>query len=191
MDSGILIDRTYVTAMHLYTIGHSNRTAEDYLALLKQHGIERLVDVRRVPRSRFNPHFNEKSLATLLAEHRIAYEPIPELGGMRKAQPNSINTAMRKDGGFQGFADYMQTLEFEMALERLLDNDKRTAFMCAEREPSQCHRGLIADALVARGHRVTHIVRTEEIYDHALRKQAVVVNGVPIYPAATRQLALL
>lgn len=179
---------------HFFTIGHSNRNAEDFLALLTLHGIEQLVDVRKIPRSRFNPHFNDKRLAALLGEQGIAYHHMPELGGMRLARADSINKGLREGGGFQGYADYMATDEFAFALNELtqLAEQKRTAYMCAEREPSQCHRSLISDALTLRGHTITHIVRADESYGHEWKDGIVAMGNVPTYPAKTKkQMALL
>lgn len=180
--------------MQLYTIGHSNRSAEDFLALLQAHGIKQLADVRAMPRSRFNPHFNEKPLAAMLAQHGIGYWWMPELGGKRAARPDSENTGLR-GGGFQGYADYMATDAFMHGLHALLTHahQGRTAFMCAEREPSQCHRGFIADALLAQGHAVLHIVRAGESTPHRLHEAAVRNgDGTLTYPGAQpRQMPLL
>src|SRR5579872_4464252 len=134
------------------TIGHSTRSIESFVEMLRAHGVKRLVDVRTIPRSRTNPQFNRESLAQSLAESGIGYTHTPALGGLRHARKDSLNTGWR-NGSFRGYADYMQTSEFEAAIESLLENAKReqVTIMCAEAVPWRCHRSLIGDALKARG----------------------------------------
>lgn len=170
----------------IHTIGHSNRSADAFVALLQQQAITQVIDVRRMPRSRFNPQFNEAALRALLSDYGIAYRHLPALGGKRVARADSINTALRTGGGFQGYADYMQTAAFASALQGLLDMAaiQRTVFMCAEREPSQCHRSLIADAIIVRGMTVVHIVQAAQIVMHAPHPRMQVNDGIPTYPAA-------
>lgn len=141
------------------TIGHSTRTLEELLALLRTHGVTRLVDVRTVPRSRHNPQFNRDTLPEALQGAGIAYLHMPGLGGLRHPRADSPNTAWRNEG-FRGFADYMQTAAFEASLAELIALARRepVALMCAEAVPWRCHRSLIADALLARGIPVDHIM---------------------------------
>jgi uncharacterized protein (DUF488 family) len=143
----------------LFTIGHSNRTLEFLVSLLQGYEIQRLVDVRTVPRSAYNPQFNKDSLPGMLKVVGIQYSHRPELGGLRKPHKNSLNDGW-KNSSFRGYADYMETPEFEQALKDLLELAKkeRVCFMCAEAVPWRCHRSLIADALTVRGHQVRHIM---------------------------------
>ncbi|MBW3625835.1 MAG: DUF488 domain-containing protein [Armatimonadetes bacterium] len=172
----------------LYTLGHSNTSLEDLLARLRLAGIETLVDVRRYPGSRKWPHFNRDSLAAALPVHSIAYRHTEALGGRRNARPDSVNTAW-KNASFQGYADYMQTPVFQRALEELLETAREspTAIMCSEILWWRCHRSLIADAAVARGWRVVHLLpgRTEE---HRLREFARVEGDRVIYPGSNPSL---
>ncbi len=143
----------------IFTIGHSNRTLDEFLALLVARGAELLVDVRILPRSRHNPQFNRESLPTGLAPAGIDYIHMPELGGHRKARKDSVNTGWQ-NLSFRGYADYLQTAEFEESLAALqsLAEKRLTAIMCAEAVPWRCHRWLIADALTVRGVNVEHIL---------------------------------
>ena len=130
----------------LWTVGHSTRSLDDFIALLQAHGIRRLVDVRTIPRSRHNPQFNKDQLPESMKQAGIQYVHMPALGGLRHACRDSVNGAWR-NASFRGFADYMQTAEFEVALKELirLARSRRTAIMCAEAVPWRCHRSLIAD----------------------------------------------
>jgi uncharacterized protein (DUF488 family) len=134
------------------TIGHSTRSIEEFVALLEAHEVTKLVDVRTIPRSRRNPQFNKETLPASLRSARIKYLHMPGLGGLRQAKRDSINTGWR-NSSFRGYADYMQTPEFEQAIERLIElaEEDRIAVMCAEAVPWRCHRSLIADALLIRG----------------------------------------
>ncbi len=134
------------------TIGHSTRTLEEFIGLLRAHGATRVVDVRTVPRSRHNPQFNEDSLPGSLKKAGLGYDHMPGLGGLRHAKRDSPNPGWR-NASFRGFADYMQTPEFERNLDELvqLANQERIVLMCAEAVPWRCHRSLIADALLVRG----------------------------------------
>lgn len=166
----------------LWTIGHSTRTIDEFLALLRDAGVEALADVRRFPRSRRLPHFGQDALAGSLAHAGIVYEHFPELGGRRRPRPDSPNTAWR-DEGFRGYADYMTTDEFRAGIARLLElsGQKPTAFMCAEALWWQCHRGLIADYLKAGGHEVLHIMGGGKIQPHPYTTAAKIVNGALSY----------
>jgi len=174
----------------VWTVGHSNRSLEEFLELLAAHHVRLLVDVRTVPRSRHNPQFNLDSLPAALADRGIGHRHAPELGGLRRPRPDSANLAWRNES-FRGYADYVQTDEFERALDALerLARHERTACMCAEAVPWRCHRSLIADALVARGHRVFHIMSTTNADPHHMNPMAVVRGGRVTYPGS-EQLTL-
>lgn len=173
----------------VFTIGHSTRTTKEFVALLIAHGVKQLVDVRSIPRSRHNPQFNETRLARSLENVGIRYRHVPGLGGLRHARRDSMNTAWR-NASFRGFADYMQTPEFEEALDQLIHwaEKKRTAIMCAEAVPWRCHRSMIADALLARGLRVEEIASQERTRPHILtpwasvRRKRVSYPGDPSHP---------
>lgn len=147
----------------MLTVGHSNHPLEAFLVILKAHGVERILDVRRFPASRKWPHFNATALAASLPAAGINYVGMPELGGRRKSRPDSPHTAWRVEA-FRGYADFMDTPEFAQALDRLesLARERRSALMCAEVLPWRCHRSLIADALVARGWGVFEILSAKE-----------------------------
>src|SRR5262245_442964 len=172
----------------IYTVGHSTRPVEELLGLLAENGIARLVDVRRYPGSRRHPQFSRDALAASLAAHGIEYRHEPDLGGRRAPRPDSPNTAWRVEA-FRGYADYMASPEFARALGRLSsDGDetpgRRTPSPCAEAGPWRCHRRLIADALVARGIEVLHILGPGRLEAHPLNPDArVLPDGRLIYPA--------
>lgn len=179
--------------MILYTIGHSTRTHEEFAALLRAHGIRRLVDVRRYPGSRRFPHFSRESLARTLPEAGVEYRHAPELGGRRSGGADSPNDAWRS-ASFRAYADHMDSAEWQQALARVLDEARAepTAVMCAEAVPWRCHRQLIADAVVARGHEVRHILGASEPAPHTLSPHARVGPGhrvrYPAGPAAQSEL---
>ncbi len=160
------------------TIGHSTRSLEELVELLRANEVTVLVDIRTVPRSRHNPQFNRESLPTPLTEAGIEYRHMGGLGGLRKAKPDSRNTAWRNES-FRGFADYMETSDFETALDYLiaLAGEGRTAIMCAEAVPWRCHRAMISDALVAHGVRVSHVVGTGRTQLHEPTGWARVIDG--------------
>lgn len=165
------------------TIGHSTRPIEEFIAMLAGHAVKLLVDVRSVPRSRHNPQFNAESLPASLAAAHIGYAHAAGLGGFRHTLADSPNTGWR-NLSFRGYADYMQSAEFEQELIGLLElaRRERIALMCAEAVPWRCHRSLIADALVARGVRVEEVVGARRRI-HTLTPFAR-VNGTAItYPA--------
>jgi uncharacterized protein (DUF488 family) len=147
-------------ATQIFTIGHSTRSADDFLALLRAHHIERLADVRTIPRSRRHPHFGRDALSTRLNVEGIEYRHFPALGGLRKPRSDSPNGAW-KNQAFRGYADHMLTSEFGGAVDDLLQfgDGGRTAVMCAEAVWWQCHRMLLSDALVARHIDVQHIMQ--------------------------------
>jgi uncharacterized protein (DUF488 family) len=167
----------------VYTIGHSTRSLEEMVGMLRAHGVKRVVDVRTIPRSRHNPQFNRESLSKSLHNRRLNYRHMKALGGLRRPRRDSINTGWR-NASFRGFADYMQTEAFAKALTRLvkLAQQKPTAILCAEAVPWRCHRSLIADALVARGHEVRDIMSATNARPHALTSMAVVRGQEVTYP---------
>jgi hypothetical protein len=178
-------------ALPILTIGHSTRPIDEFIELLRQHGVERLVDIRTIPRSRHNPQFNSAALAKSVEDNGIGYVHLKELGGLRHPRRDSINTGWR-NASFRGYADYMQTAEFEEALRRLLQlcESKRCAAMCAEAVPWRCHRSLLADALVARGIPVEHILSGSRRDVHSLTPFARIENGRVTYPEGKAGAAL-
>jgi uncharacterized protein (DUF488 family) len=173
----------------VYTIGHSTRPAAEFVSLLTAHGIRTLVDVRTIPRSRHNPQFNGDALEATLAQSGIGYVHEPDLGGLRKPRPDSINAGWRNTS-FRGYADYMQTPAFQAAVDRLLDRAKErpTAIMCAEAVPWRCHRSLVADALMARGDEAREIVSETKATTHHLTPFARVEGDRVTYPPTTGTL---
>ena len=170
-------------AKPVLTIGHSSRDAGSLVALLQTHEVALLIDVRAAPYSRRHPHFNREALAATLAQIGIGYRHMPSLGGMRRPLPVSLNDGWKEDG-FRGFADYMQGPGFAAARDELIAaaQVQRTTVMCAEADPTQCHRRLICDALVARGIAVEHIVDSGPRRAHTLTSLARVTHGDVIYP---------
>lgn len=168
----------------VYTIGHSTRSADTFVALLEAHAVTQLADVRTVPRSRHNPQFNGEALAATLASHAIGYERMQGLGGFRKSTPDSANAGWR-NLSFRGYADYMQTPEFVENLGALiaLAEHASVAIMCAEAVPWRCHRSLIADALTVRGIRAEEIVSESKTSLHQLTPFARVEGTTIRYPA--------
>ena len=167
----------------IFTVGHSTLPIERFIALLQTYGIERLVDIRTIPRSRHNPQFNETVLADSLAAQHVEYVHSRALGGLRHARKDSPNTGWR-NAGFRGYADYMQTTAFQDALEALihLSRQKRTAIMCAEAVPWRCHRSLVADALSVRGAPVIEILSESNYRMHQLTPFAQVEGLRITYP---------
>jgi uncharacterized protein (DUF488 family) len=165
------------------TIGHSTRTIEEFVGLLQAHAVTRTVDVRTVPRSRHNPQFNRDTLPASLKTISIGYTHMAELGGLRRTTRDSINTGWR-NASFRGYADYMQTAEFNQAIEGLIQlmNQGRIAVMCAEAVPWRCHRSLIADALSVRGIRSEEIVSPTRTRVHVLTSFAKVDGSRIFYP---------
>jgi len=174
----------------VWTIGHSTRPIQDFIAALEAYGIKLLVDIRTLPGSKRYPQFNKEALAKSLKEHGIHYEHFAELGGRRKPRPDSRNTAWR-NASFRGYADYMETEEFRKGVKRLVDlvrdgtnpseprtNDiGPTAIMCAEAVWWRCHRGLISDYLKADGVDVIHIVDANKTEPHPFTSAARIVDG--------------
>ena len=170
--------------MLILTVGHSTRPIGDFIALLKAHGVERVVDVRTVPKSRRNPQFGQDALPGALAAAGIGYTHMPALGGLRRPRRDSPNTGWRNES-FRGYADYMQTPGFKNALEALLGlaAKEQVVAMCAEAVPWRCHRSLIADALIARGVAAEDIASPTRRTAHKLTPFAQVRGQEVSYPA--------
>ena len=170
--------------MAIFTIGHSTRPLDEFIAILRAHQIQALADVRLIPGSRRYPHFNDGALAVSLPAAGIEYVPFKSLGGRRRPLKDSINTGWRNES-FRGYADFMQTDAFVGALDELMQRAraKRTAIMCAEAVPWRCHRSLIADALLARGWNVFDLMSPTSAPPHKLRPFAVVRGTRVTYPA--------
>jgi uncharacterized protein (DUF488 family) len=206
--------------LRIYTIGHSTRSLEELVALLREHGVKRLADIRRFPGSRRYPHFSRDALQRSLPERGIEYIHLPELGGRRKAGAASPNTALQNEQ-FRAYADHMATDEFRAAVDGLLagvrpcrpqpagvspggDSDRpgrpigagetpalqRTAVMCAEAVPWRCHRNLLSDDLVRRGVEVVHILGRGQAKRHEMSPIARVEGDRVVYPAAQSSLSL-
>jgi uncharacterized protein (DUF488 family) len=167
----------------VYTIGHSTRTSDQFIQLLRSTGVKRVIDIRTIPRSRHNPQFNREALARALRAGGIGYVHLKRLGGLRHAKVNSPNLGWH-NASFRGFADYMQTSEFETGLQRAikLAETKPSALMCAEAVPWRCHRSLVADALVVRRIAVEHIVGGVHTQPHKLTPFARVRGTRITYP---------
>jgi uncharacterized protein (DUF488 family) len=168
----------------ILTIGHSTRSAEEFLELLAAHGVTGVADVRTIPRSRRHPHFSREALEVALPAHDVEYRHFAALGGLRHPRRDSPNGGWRV-AGFRGYADHMQTSEFAAAIDELLafGTSRRVAVMCAEAKWWQCHRQLVADALVARGIDVRHIMTKKEAAPHELTSFARIAGTQVLYPA--------
>jgi uncharacterized protein (DUF488 family) len=174
--------------VRFFTVGHSTHPLEEFVGIIRAHGVDRIVDVRTVPKSRHNPQFGEEELRGSLPSHGIDYRRIQSLGGLRHPRKDSPNGAWRNPS-FRGYADHMQTAEFAAGLEELLDSGTgaTAAIMCAEAVPWRCHRSLIGDALVVRGHAVDDILSATSVRAHALTPFAVVDGSRITYPATEEQ----
>ena len=167
----------------IHTVGHSTHPIDDFIRILKAHGIEQLADIRTIPKSRHNPQFNREALSASLAGAGIRYEHMPGLGGLRHPRPDSINTAWRNTS-FRGYADYMQTDEFRKNLDHLIElaATNPTVIMCAEAVPWRCHRSLVGDALTARGVHVIDILSETKAQPHSITPFALVERDRVTYP---------
>jgi len=167
----------------VFTVGHSTRPIEEFIGLLKSNGIRQLIDIRTIPKSRRNPQFSADNLAASLHSAQIGYVHLKALGGLRHPRKDSVNRGWR-NAGFRGYADYMQTNEFEAALDRAiaLAQQEPTALMCAEAVPWRCHRSLVSDALVVRGIEVREIVNESAPHEHKLTPFARVDGTRITYP---------
>jgi uncharacterized protein (DUF488 family) len=176
-------DRTHAPPPTVLTVGHSNRSLEEFLRLLQAHGVTLVADVRKMPGSRRNPQFGRDALSQALHQAGIGYLHLPGLGGLRRRRPGSPNAGW-ENASFQGYADYMLTPEFQQSLQDLLEraDGERAALMCAEAVPWRCHRSLIADALVVRGVAVEHVRGAPRAQRHVLRPWVHVQGTRITYP---------
>ena len=167
----------------ILTIGHSTRPISEFVRLLSAHHVQRVIDVRTIPRSRHNPQFNRSELSPALRRARIHYRHAPGLGGLRRARADSINTSWR-NASFRGYADYMQTMAFHRHLERCIElaTLELVVLMCAEAVPWRCHRSLIADALLARGIPTAEITSGVRLTPHVMTAWATVCGIQVTYP---------
>jgi uncharacterized protein (DUF488 family) len=168
----------------IFTIGHSTHPIDHFIELLQSSGVTQLIDIRTIPKSRHNPQFNSDALAKSLRAAHIRYVHMKDLGGLRHAQRDSINTGWR-NASFRGYADYMQTDEFAAALDRVIElaKERPTALMCAEAVPWHCHRSLVSDGLIVRGVRVLEIISSAAPKEHSLTPFARVRGARITYPA--------
>jgi uncharacterized protein (DUF488 family) len=173
----------------IFTVGHSNRKFSEFLKLLDSQKLKLVIDVRTIPKSRHNPQFGQGRLERGLRKHGIEYRHMANLGGLRRANKDSDVNAAWRNMSFRGYADYMQTPEFEKALERLiaLARRKRLVIMCAEAVPWRCHRSLIADALLARKIPSKDIMSATNARPHKMTSFAKVRNGHVTYPPSTQR----
>ena len=170
------------------TIGHSTRPVEALIEMLKAHGVKRVLDVRTIPKSRYNPQYNSEALEQSVREAGIGYEHMKALGGLRHPRKDSPNTGWRNES-FRGYADYIETPEFEAALATLVEAATReaVAIMCAEAVPWRCHRSLISDVLTARGYPVEHIISENRSDPHTITPFARVDGKSVSYPADAQE----
>lgn len=166
----------------LYTIGHSNRTIEQFVELLKINNIKQVIDIRTIPKSRHNPQFNQDCLSKTLRNRHIGYRHMKMLGGLRHPLKNSLNTAW-ENSSFRGYADYMLTEEFEIGLEKLIEIAKKkiSVIMCAEAVPWRCHRSLIGDMLLLRNFDVYDIIGKNSVRLHELTSWGRIIGKHIIY----------
>jgi uncharacterized protein (DUF488 family) len=171
--------------VRVFTIGHSTRTLDELVGLLRDAGVAILADIRTIPRSRHNPQFEAEALRSALPRRRIRYVHLPALGGLRHARKDSPNAGWR-NVSFRGYADHMLTDEFERGLDALRDltGEGTVAVMCAEAVPWRCHRSLVADALTVRGAHVEHITGPGRRSLHRLTPFAHVEGKRLTYPAS-------
>lgn len=173
--------------LQIFTIGHSTHPIEEFIDILKHYHITEIIDIRTIPKSRHNPQFNGPDLAHALRNHHIGYRHQKDLGGLRHAHANSINMGW-KNSSFRGYADYMQTPEFQEGIETLIKiaHEKTVAIMCAEAVPWRCHRSLIGDALLARNIKVEDIYSMTSAKPHTLTPWAVVHGTTITYPGTEK-----
>jgi uncharacterized protein (DUF488 family) len=167
----------------IFTIGHSTRSRDEFVALLRAHGVREIVDVRSIPMSRHNPQFNTDALKQYLKQKHIRYKHLKKLGGLRHAKKDSTNLGWR-NASFRGFADYMSTKDFSAGLTALtkIAGQRTTAIMCAEAVPWRCHRSLIADALIKKGWNVRDIMSRTNATRHKLTPFLKIKKGQITYP---------
>lgn len=171
---------------HIYTIGHSTHTWQEFLSMLQSFDIKILVDVRTLPGSRRYPQFDKENLERELPEQQIKYIHMIELGGRRKVKKDSKNIRWQ-NSSFRGYADYMESVEFERAISKLesIAQSGKTAYMCAEAVWWRCHRSLVSDFLKVRGWKVMHIMTAEKLQEHTYTSPARIVNGKLLYSDET------
>jgi uncharacterized protein (DUF488 family) len=176
----------------IFTVGHSTRSIDEFVGLLRAHGVKGIADIRSIPMSRHNPQFNTDVLKQSLQREHIRYKHIKELGGLRHAKKDSINLGWR-NASFRGFADYMATQEFSEGLEALtkIANTRETAIMCAEAVPWRCHRSLIADALTKKGWIVRDIMSRTVAARHRLTPFLKTRKGQLVYPGKPLRKCLI
>lgn len=164
--------------LSIWTIGHSTRAIEEFTTALRSFNIQTLVDVRSFPGSRRYPHFNKENLQESLQEQGIRYVHMPSLGGRRRARPDSVNIAWRNEG-FRGYADYMETPEFQAGIDELMKyaTAAPTAIMCSEAVWWRCHRSLISDFMKVAGHHVIHILSERKSEAHPFTSAARIIDG--------------
>lgn len=169
--------------MTVFTIGHSTHPIEEFIGMLKANGVQRLVDIRTVPRSRYNPQFEQTALVESLPQNGIEYIYMKILGGLRPKAKVSVSPGWR-NASFRNFADYMQTEDFEVGVKHLMDYaaEKTTAIMCAEALPWRCHRSLVGDALLAQGVEVLNIMSLTSTVPHKMTPFAQVEGSHVTYP---------
>lgn len=170
----------------IFTIGHSTHPIDEFVELLRAHGVTQLVDIRTIAKSRHNPQFGQDLLSVSLPENDIAYQRLEALGGLRHTTKASVNGEW-KNASFRGYADYMQTDAFEAGIADLLAlaEETPTAIMCAEAVPWRCHRSLVGDALVVRGVEVLDIMTAKSAKPHTLTSFARVDGTRVTYPPAS------
>ncbi|MBY5956899.1 DUF488 domain-containing protein [Membranicola marinus] len=171
----------------IYTIGHSTRSIENFIAILKNYEISQLVDIRTIPKSRRNPQYGQENLKESLEVEGIQYIHMKDLGGLRPSTGESVNKGW-KNQSFRNYADYMQTDEFVSAVNELkeLCRAETTAMMCAEAVPWRCHRRLVGDALIVRGEKVWDIFDLNNVREHTMTPFAEVEGKKIIYPSDRR-----
>lgn len=167
----------------IYTIGHSTRAIEEFISILQTYEIVQLIDIRTIPKSRHNPQYMQETLSKSLEAVKINYVYMPNLGGLRPTSKDSVNMGWR-NASFRGYADYMQTKQFDEAVTELIQlaATKRSAIMCAEAVPWRCHRSLVGDALLQREFTVTDIISSTSVREHTLTAFARVEDGRITYP---------
>lgn len=167
----------------IFTIGHSTKSIKEFEQLLKKYNINQLIDIRKIPYSRHNPQFNKDILSHYLRNRKIGYRNMVGLSGLRHTTKRSINTGLTNKS-FRGFADYMQTDQFQHNIKKLIEiaQKKTIVLMCAELVPFRCHRSLIADALTAQGIVVKDIYSLTSVKKHIMRPYARIHNKRIYYP---------
>lgn len=166
----------------IYTIGHSTRSLDEFLEMLHSFDIKILADIRSLPGSRRFPHFNQENLKISLEETGIKYIHLSDLGGRRKMKKDSKNNRWNNDS-FRGYADYMETKEFQNAIMNLenIAWDQPTVYMCSEAVWWRCHRSMVSDYLQAKGWIVLHIMATGKVQEHKYTAPARIVDGNVLY----------